>query len=76
MTSAGAEFERYEQELIDRGIGTGKAQMLLRILQARGLPVSEEVRSRILSCSDTTAFDLWADRALFATSAEDIFATG
>jgi hypothetical protein len=84
MTSAGAEFERYEQELIDKGrtegIGKGKAQMLLRMLQlileARGLPVSDEVRSRILSCSDATMLDLWAERALSATRAEDIFATG
>jgi hypothetical protein len=88
MTAAGAEFERYEQELIEKsrkegmdkgiekGIEKGKAQMLLRILQARGLSVSDEARTRILACSDSTMLDLWADRSLVATRVEDIFATG
>jgi predicted ATPase len=76
MTAAGAEFERYEQELIEKGIEKGKAQLLLRILHARGLSVSEVARTHILACADSTTLDLWADRSLVATRVEDIFATG
>jgi hypothetical protein len=53
-----------------------KQYAMRRQLQARGLSVSDEVRARVLSCSDATALDLWAERAISASHAEDIFATG
>jgi len=68
---------RYESELTEElraeGRAEGQATMLLRVLQARGLDLSDELRERILSCSDSETLNAWADRAVIAKSADEIF---
>jgi hypothetical protein len=56
-----------------RGEARGEARMILRFLSARGLQVTDEVRERVLSCTDTAQLEVWGDRAATAASAEDIF---
>ena len=50
----------------------GEARALLRVLQARGIEVSDEVRRRIVSCTDLALFDTWLARALTAPSAAEV----
>jgi hypothetical protein len=63
--------------LIDQGRAQGRvegeAQMLLRILTARGLDVPEHIRVIVTECTDIARLEAWADRAVTATSLDDIF---
>ena len=47
--------------------------MLLRLLTRRGLPVSDEVRARVMSCDDSAVLEEWFDRADQATSLDEVF---
>ncbi|MER7505859.1 hypothetical protein AB0L05_20020 [Nonomuraea pusilla] len=73
-----AQMLRAEGEAKGRAEGQaeGEARILLRILERRRLCVSEEARRRITSCTDTALLEAWADRALTATAAEEIFDAG
>jgi len=55
------------------GVVKGEAQMLLRIMTARGLDIPEHIRARVAECTDTASLEAWADRAATATSVADIF---
>jgi hypothetical protein len=50
----------------------GEAQSVLKVLATRGVPVSEELRDRILACRDSATLDRWLSSALTATSAADV----
>jgi hypothetical protein len=50
----------------------GKAEDILTILEDRGLPVNEVLRSRILACADLDLLDVWFRRALRASTAEEV----
>ena len=64
---------RYESELT-RGLrAEGKAALLLDVLRARGLAVSEETEARIRSCTDSGTLTTWAKRAVTVDSADEIF---
>lgn len=85
LTDAGSpamqqEFETiYDEAIYDEaiskgkviGVTEGKARMLLRLLEARGL-VGEHARRDLLACDDAE-IERWFDRALTARSIEDIF---
>ncbi|MFC8075229.1 hypothetical protein ACFUN8_06785 [Streptomyces sp. NPDC057307] len=62
----------------DVGLAEGRAQQgvrsVLRVLEVRGIAVSDEVRERISGCGDVELLERWMDRALTAGSAEEIFA--
>ena len=47
--------------------------MLLRIMTARGIAVPEHVRLRITECTDTAQLEAWFDRAITATTIDEIF---
>jgi hypothetical protein len=51
----------------------GRAEMLLRILAARGLEVPASVRERVLSCTDLSQLDAWGDSAVTATTLDEVF---
>ncbi|MFF3937747.1 hypothetical protein [Streptomyces phaeofaciens] len=66
-----------EETLIEgeaEGRAEGRAEDILRILDRRGVEVSEAVRERITSCADLEVLGTWLDRSLTATSAEELFA--
>jgi PD-(D/E)XK nuclease family transposase len=57
-----------------KGEAKGKAAAVLAVLSARGLPVSNEARTRIETCTDVAMLDLWISRAATVSSTEGVFA--
>ena len=55
------------------GRAEGEAKFILRALHRRGITVDDESRERIESCTDQEALIRWFDRALVASSIEDVF---
>ena len=51
----------------------GEAKMLLRVLAARGFAVTDDVRERVVGCTDAGRLETWADRAVTASSITEIF---
>lgn len=58
----------------EEGCAEGRAEDILRILGLRGAEVSEGDRERITACADLDVPGTWPNRALTATSAEELFA--
>lgn len=71
----------YRDAFVDRLIAEGKAEglavgegrMVLRVLSARGLLVTDELRERVLSCSDTAQLEAWGERAATASTLDEVF---
>jgi hypothetical protein len=57
-----------------KGRAEGKAEALLRLLDKRGLAVSDEQREQVGDCVETAQLDQWFDRAITASSAAEVFA--
>ncbi|WP_320773902.1 hypothetical protein [Streptomyces sp. CRN 30] len=62
----------FEETHLD-GQAKGQAKGVLRILELRGLPVSDDTRERITTCADLARMDDWLDRAGTVERAEDLF---
>lgn len=58
----------------EEGMVEDRAGMTLRILEWRAIPVPDAVREKVLACSDLDQLEDWAQRALTAERAEDLFA--
>jgi predicted transposase/invertase (TIGR01784 family) len=54
------------------GLAEGKASAIVTILTARGLPISEQVRARIVQCQDVVLLERWLTQALTVASADDL----
>jgi hypothetical protein len=70
---------RVEQETrarVELGQAQAKAEAILAVLAARGLTVSEAVRSEVLACRDMAQLDGWLKAAVTVPSAEAILAPG
>jgi hypothetical protein len=67
-------IERIHDEGIAEGEAKGKAEAVLKLLDARHLAPSKEQRQRVTSCTDTLQLDLWFDRAITASTAAEVFA--
>jgi hypothetical protein len=65
--------DEFVDKLLDRGRAEGEAEMLLRILTARGFAVPDGIRERVLSCTDTAQLEAWGDLAGTAEHLEEIF---
>jgi hypothetical protein len=50
-----------------------KAERLLRLLELRGLPLTAEARQLVCTCTHGALLDLWFDRAIDATTLDDVF---
>jgi len=55
-----------------RGLARGKALDILRLSDARGLTLTEPQRRQVTECTDLTQLDLWFDRVITATSADEV----
>ncbi|MFE0327549.1 hypothetical protein ACFW08_12260 [Streptomyces sp. NPDC058960] len=62
----------FEEAYLD-GAAKGQAKGVLRVLEVRGLPVSDAVRERITTCTDLARLDDWLARAGTVERAEDLF---
>ena len=67
-------IERIHDEGIAEGEAKGKAEAVLRLLDARGLAPSPEQRQQVTSSTDPVQLDLWFDRAITAGTAAEVFA--
>ncbi|MFE4493475.1 hypothetical protein ACFRKD_13595 [Streptomyces niveus] len=63
------------EEIRDEGRAAGRAEDILLALQQRDVPVSDEARERITTCTDLDVLREWFLRSLTASSAEDVFTT-
>ncbi|MFJ4951286.1 hypothetical protein ACIP6J_23935, partial [Streptomyces sp. NPDC088760] len=70
--------EQVREEGREQGLEQGRIQdrqeMTLRILEWRGISVPEEVRQRVGTCTDLGQLEVWAQRAVHATEATELFA--
>ena len=74
LASRNAVIERALELREARGEARGEAKALLRILARRGITVDDTARARLTACADTARLELWIDRAVTATSMEEVFA--
>lgn len=56
-----------------QGVAEGEAKGVLRVLEVRGLTVSDDVRTRITTCTDLDRLGDWLDRAGTVAHAEELF---
>lgn len=63
----------YAQSLLAEGRAEGEARILLKLLDGRGIALSGAQRERIESCSDAAMIEGWFDRAVVATTADEVF---
>jgi len=61
------------QRLRAEGRAEGRAEDVLRILQRRGVELSESSRERIAGCTDLELLGAWLDRSLTAATEADLF---
>lgn len=69
--------KEYKNDFFDRaeaqGEARGKGKALVKVLRSRNIELTPEQDELIASCLDSVQFDAWLDRALTATSADDVF---
>jgi hypothetical protein len=54
------------------GNAEGEARTLLRIIERRGLALTEAQRNQIMACKDIATLDGWTDRVLTVTSVDEL----
>ena len=67
-------FTEAHRRSYDRGEAKGKADALLMILKRRDLAITDEQQHQIVTCTDLATLDRWLDRALSATSVDELLA--
>ncbi|WP_307817666.1 hypothetical protein [Nocardia acididurans] len=58
---------------IQKGKIQGRARSVLIVLDARGIPVPDDIRARILRCGELGQLDDWLRQAVSAGDIEDLF---
>jgi hypothetical protein len=66
--------KRGKKEGRKEGERTALATYVLRVLQARAIPVDDSVRTQILACRDLPLLDRWVALAVSLTRAEELLA--
>jgi predicted transposase YdaD len=66
-------FGRGKREGRKEGKQEGEAEAILLFLEARGLPVTDAERERIIGCTDLKQLKKWVTRAATAEKAADLF---
>lgn len=66
--------EQVREEGREEGRIQDRREMVLRILEWRGIPVTDDIRARVMSCTDLEQLETWAQRATHATEAAELFA--
>lgn len=64
---------RFEAMGVGRGRKEGRAEALLDVLEARGFPVDEVVRSKVTRCRDADQLRIWIARAVTAETLDTVF---
>ncbi|MGY4980430.1 hypothetical protein ACWCYL_25330 [Streptomyces sp. 900105755] len=66
--------EQVREEGREEGRVQERAEMVLRVLEWRGIAVSDSVRERVGACTDLDQLEIWAQRAVHVTDAAELFA--
>ncbi|MFF7799730.1 hypothetical protein [Streptomyces olivaceus] len=69
----GTVFEEAYYDGEAKGEAKGMAKAVLRLLENRGLAVSDDARTRVSDCTDLDRLDGWLDRAGTVERAEELF---
>lgn len=69
-------FKRWYAEGREEGRVEAKAEALLVLLQARGLPITDEASAKVHKCTDIAVLDAWFRRAATATTIDEVFREG
>ena len=56
-----------------KGKAECKAEAVLLVLTTRGLPISENVRQRVLSCENAATLERWLERSVTVETAAGLF---
>jgi hypothetical protein len=56
----------------EEGRAEGEGRAVLTVFDARGIPVPETIRERILACTDLDQLETWLRRAATASTAEEV----
>jgi hypothetical protein len=67
-------YGRGKAEGLAEGLAQGEAKMLVLVLDARGINLSDEARAEILNCSDQAQIEEWGRRAATIASMDELFA--
>ncbi len=65
--------EQVREEGMEQGRIQDRQEMTLRILEWRGIPVPDTVRERVNACTDLGQLETWAQRAVHAADATELF---
>jgi hypothetical protein len=65
--------EQVREEGREQGRAQAKGEMILRILEWRSIPVPDDVRERVEACTDLDKLEEWAQRAVHAADAAELF---
>ncbi|WP_141577618.1 hypothetical protein [Actinomadura sp. WMMA1423] len=63
--------QAYAQAYVEARTGS-----VVRVLEQRGIAVSEAERERVLGCADMARLDVWLARSLTVRAAAEIFEPG
>jgi hypothetical protein len=73
MTAAHKYHSDFARKYYDEGEAKGEANAVLILLATRGIEVSDDERTRILTCTDLDQLGTWIRRAATATTVDDLF---
>lgn len=51
----------------------GLASAVLKVIEARGLPLTDDQRATVLACTDPDALEIWLQRAITANRIDELF---
>ena len=55
------------------GLAVGKVGDILRVLEARGFAVPDEIAERVRACRDIPTLDAWLTKAVTLTDVRELF---
>ncbi|MGW5130630.1 hypothetical protein [Streptomyces sp. NPDC004135] len=55
------------------GKAESQVELILRVLEKRGIPITPDARERITSCTDLDTLTRWFDRSLTVATAQELF---
>ncbi|NKQ56680.1 hypothetical protein HFP15_27785 [Amycolatopsis sp. K13G38] len=73
MTATHEYQSDFARKYFGQGLAEGEAKALLEVLSARDITVPDDIRSRILDCTDTEILRTWVRRAVTVGSADELF---
>ena len=74
MSKCGDVRDVWIERIHDDGKAEGKAEAVIKLLDARGLAPTDEQRRQVTSSADPAQLDHWFDRAITAITAAEVFA--